>query len=186
MCFYSGYFEKALAGDQWMESRTGMIKLDTESVDTFLKFQYWAYARRFCDYGLDDTRIVEWHTLVELWLFGDRRNVPLLQNETVDLMNRKIVELWEVPSAQINTIYTHTMAGSKLRVYVIDIIGKTAGSKNYKDDTLRTKNQDALVDLLKGVWKADKPYWTKQDVGALDMCQYHVHEAGVQCNKGGK
>jgi hypothetical protein len=36
--------------------------------------------------------------MIDLWLFGDRRDIPLLMNEMIDALHVDIADRWLVPS----------------------------------------------------------------------------------------
>lgn len=180
LCFYSGYFRGALRSDIWTEAREGILRLGVEEVSTFEKFVYWTYSRRFCNPTATDTKDIEWRDIVKLYIFGDRRNIPLLQNEAVNLLRKKIAQLWQLPAFEVDYIYSNTTSGSPLRKFVIEVIGK-ARNISFDKQTYVGWSSEPLIDLLALVWDPKKASWSKEDVAALDMCQYHVHEEGVTC-----
>ena len=127
---------------------------------------------------------MDWHILSELWIFGDRRSVPLLQNEAIDLLNKKVVEFWLIPSCELVFVYPRTAPGAVLRTYLIDLFAKL-GSPDLAWCRARQRELsiEALHDLIGAIWKAKQPIWTQADLKAL-KCRYHVHEEGVQCHSG--
>lgn len=157
------------------------MELDTEEEEVFEKFQYWAYNRRFCNPDESETEDLTWTVIYKLWMFGDRRNIPCLQNEAIDLLRKNIVENWEVPTYDLGYIYDNTGPTALLRKFIVDVIGKTFPKYNF-DESKPPWPKDALRDLLKVVWAPAKPTLTKEGLRRLPLCtQYHIHEEGVSC-----
>jgi hypothetical protein len=62
--------------------------------------------------------------LVELWTFGDRREIPLLMNCCVDALRKIIVLTWKAPTSELKRIYEQTTPESALRRLIIHDIAK--------------------------------------------------------------
>ena len=181
LCFYSDYFKGALKGE-FLEARKGVVVLETEEAAVFARFQYWVYGRRFCHISETETKAVSWSEVAKLWVFGDSHNIPLLQNQVIDLMKRKVIDLWENPVHELDYIYQNTIPGAALRKFSIDVIGRTSGLDEVsRQDLDELFDKEALIDLVEVIWKTNKPKWYRGDVDKLDMCQYHVHEEGTKC-----
>lgn len=183
LCFYSGYFSAALNG-KFYESKTGIIALETEQPEVFERFQHWIYTRRLCEHSQTDTKALDYKDIAQLWVFGDAHQIPILQNQVMDLFKRKVVESWGLPIGQVNWIYLHTTESAHLRKFCIDIIGKTASA--YMVSSIVNDHEwarEPLIDLMKVIWKPEKSSWSKDEVAKLDMCQYHVHDRGVKCGE---
>ncbi|KAK3696600.1 hypothetical protein LTR37_017853 [Vermiconidia calcicola] len=150
LCFYSGYFKSALDGN-FSEARTGVMHLPTEDSEVFEMFQYWAYQRRLCDPSQRDVEAISWLRLAQLWVFGDARQIPLLQNEVMDLHRKKVVELWQIPTGSVDHAYSHTCVNSPLRRFILDVLANTGGTDQVKSYRLESFSQEALVDLLTAV-----------------------------------
>lgn len=99
--FYSGYFQGALKG-HFSESHDGQVNLPTEDPNTFEIFLSWMYSRRltFEPAMLDKDDFVD--TLVKTWVFADAHQVPLLQNEVLDLLHHKTIEHWSLDESVLN------------------------------------------------------------------------------------
>lgn len=213
--FYSGYFDRALGGG-FLEAKNGVVNLETEDASIFEMFQYWLYNRRFhpvcqtmsalytslrgwppvspfADLATQlqdaesDVKDTPWAQLAQLWVFGDAHEVPMLQNVVVGLIHKKVISTWVVPTGEVDYIYSNTLVGSKLRLYVTAIIGNTGDAQSkmqVKDEGYFCK--EALGDLLRVTWVVGFKKSSKDDVAKWDMCQYHVHEKGTKCETGGK
>ncbi|PIA94284.1 hypothetical protein CB0940_08775 [Cercospora beticola] len=180
LTFYSGYFAAAFRhGNAFQEAETGLFNLPDEDVRTFEKFVCWLYSRRIDLIASDSSFFV----LSRLWVLGDRRQVPLLMNECINMFRDMIVRMWKIPTACLPLIYENTMDSSALRQFALDIIAKTGTAKFLKEGN-ESFVKEALIDILKIVWQDDHKRWAKHDVEKLQLCpQYHVHEEGVTCKK---
>lgn len=179
LTFYSGYFEKALNG-QFREAHSSVVEISDTNANVFETVLYWLYNRRFTAAAEDHT--IDWDTIVDLWIFGDAHDVPLLQNTAINALHQKVVKEWIVPTAQIVPVYENTVHGSQLRQYLIDAFGKLGGHDVHLakgEEYLWTK--EALCDLVRVIWFAGTQRPTKEAVSKWDMCQYHVHREGVKC-----
>ena len=122
LCYYSAYFEAALKG-KFAEAKTGVIELEEEDVTIFEHFIVWLYSRRF-KRSSDDQE--NFYVICKLWLFGDRRQIPLLSNTMIDALREEIVAQWLVPTAQLHLIFESTTAQSNLRKFTIWVISNTS------------------------------------------------------------
>ncbi|KAK4540190.1 hypothetical protein LTR36_009688 [Oleoguttula mirabilis] len=184
-CMLSGYFRAATNGN-FMEAASGIVKLPTEDANIFGQFVAWMYTRRF-DLDSMDTNTA-FSTMCKLWAFADRRQVPLLANVTINALRDRIAKDWTVPTPQLNYIYENTTADAGLRRFCIRVIANACKSESLTGaDKREMWPEDALFDALKILWEQrdhDKTKrWIKEDLLRLDMCKYHIHSAGVRCNK---
>lgn len=179
--FYSGYFKAALNGS-WSESESGVIKLESEDADIFGRFMLWLYTGRITDGTLQVTQTL----VVDLWLFADRRNIPLLMNEMVNELHGSVADSWIVPTHCLRTIYENTSEGSALRRLLIYSVCRTYSPKDeVKKRQVDAWPQAALAEML-GYFLGIPPptFLPKEQYKALEMCpEYHVHEEGVTCEK---
>lgn len=181
LSFYSGYFRAALSGS-WSESKTGVIKLETEDADVFERFMLWLYTNR----ASDQTLGMNFSAIIKLWLFADRRNIPLLMNEMVDEMHRYIGDLWIVPTKHLHEIYEHTSEQSTLRRMVVNSMARTIGPALLeKKEDLDKWPKEALAEMLRLTLAEPRELpLGKMQYKALKMCPtYHLHEEGVSCKK---
>lgn len=92
LTFYSGYFKAALEGG-FAEAQSGVIKLETEEPSVFEAFITWLYTRKACAKVINpDTACEHYELVVKLWIFANRRDIPLLMNEMVDSLHRAVVD----------------------------------------------------------------------------------------------
>ncbi|EGP88769.1 uncharacterized protein MYCGRDRAFT_38100, partial [Zymoseptoria tritici IPO323] len=169
LCHYSGYFTGALNG-KFIEATTKRIDLAAEDPGIFTIFVYWLY--RGCipppGEGLDYT------TLCKLWVFGDARSVPLLQNAAMALLIRRAATTRSAPSNSVDYIYSNTMPGSPLRRVLIDLVKKVAGRKILP--SAKEWPKDALLDLAEAVWTDGSVMTATVALGSFKAKDYYVTE----------
>ena len=186
LTFYSGYFSAALSG-RWTAAEDDAIRLDTETPRTFERFVSWLYTRSITD---DDDEKANCQLIIDLWLFADCREIPLLMNEMLDALKDRIVTEKSIPTTLLGTTYERTMPGSALRRMIVHAITATASERLVTDDSKKVHwPHDVLWDIMKELLKVPRP----QPVGvasyaAMDICPlFHTHEEGVRCvSKGTK
>ena len=185
LCHYSAYFEAALNG-KFAEAENGKIDLPEEDVDTFERFVFWLYTGIF---HAPENVTTRYTTLCQLWVFGDRRQIPLLSNNMIDRLRDAMVEHWKAPTVQLKFIYQNTHADSALRRFVIWDFSNTCGLDILGAESRSIWPEDATWDLVKAVWKLKESgakKLTRDDVGKVDMCQFHQHEGSEKCIVGDK
>lgn len=190
LSFYSDYFRAALNGS-FAEARTGTIELETEEPAVLEGFVKWLYTQKFLQDKITEENNVEFfESVVKLWIFADRRGIPLLMNEMIDCLQQSIVEAWILPKLTITEIYNNTTEESGLRRMIVDTYASLAGDEQatgmmYDSDVYM---QNFLIDLVKSLIAEDsrKPPLTQEQYEKVEMCpSFHVHEEGVQCKKKG-
>ena len=191
LSFYSGYFSAALNGG-FAEAGSGVIKLDTEEPAVFEDFMKWLYTRQHrSDTIVRSTRKRYCNSIIKLWIFADRRDIPLLMNEMIDSLQQSVVSAWTLLArSTIKELYTETTVESPLRRMVVDMYTSIAGESwsgnltDVSDDCIK----DFLLDLVKGFIANNtrKPLLTKEQYKKVEMCPaFHVHEEGAKCTKKG-
>ncbi|KAM0716544.1 hypothetical protein Q7P37_007989 [Cladosporium fusiforme] len=182
LSFYSGYFRAGLNGS-WTESGTGHFKLEDEEVDVFERFVLWLYARKIEDNTLKSSSNV----IIRLWLFADRRDIPLLMNEMINRLKRNIVETWSLPTHSLDLVYENTLPGSLLRRMIIDAMSKICGRSMLVHEEFDRWPKEALWDLTTSLVPFPRPaLMSKEQYNSTDMCPYHVHEDGNRCPAKGR
>ncbi|SMY30241.1 unnamed protein product [Zymoseptoria tritici ST99CH_1A5] len=93
--------------------------------------------------------------LSQLWVFGDARAVPLLQNEAIaELVLIASKHERSFPVDIVPYIYENTRLGSPLRRVIIDLVAGGFGRKVY--NFFGNWDKEALIDLGKANWKDRK------------------------------
>ena len=116
---YSAYFRGAFSGN-FQEAQQGLLHLADEDLQVFKKFYEWLYTRNLADTLEGETKL-EFGVLFDLYFFGEKRLVPTLQNDTIDVIIRKCKERNFSPARMIGTLYERLSASSPLRKLMVDI-----------------------------------------------------------------
>jgi hypothetical protein len=183
--FYSGYFQVAISNieeGRFAESKENMITLD-EEVDVFRVFKNWIYTRSLPKHAIgEDPDGITWdRILVKLWCFGDRRHIPLLQNECIDGLLSSQMSSKTFHYDLIPDIYANTIAGSSLRKFIIGEVALSSSIKLFEEGLAHYLCKDSLLDLSKLLMlRLEKVSWKDVVPGG---CDWHVHEEGVKCKK---
>ncbi|KAK4624533.1 hypothetical protein CLAFUW4_06224 [Fulvia fulva] len=181
LCFYSGYFKTTLSA----EASEGAIKLPNEDPAIFDTFSLWLYTRRFVNpVGEDDVTRLGIKKLTILWLFAEKHQIPLLQNEVLNFIHKKLGAERHSLVTDLQYLYEHTKPDSPLRLYYIQaLVRRGSASMALAPDKLSRWPRAALVDVMRTTWGTDSGNCTHAKFLAWDLCKYHVHEEGVKCKK---
>ncbi|CAD0082705.1 unnamed protein product [Aureobasidium vineae] len=179
LCFYSDYFRAAFQGS-FKEATERKIDLPRVTKDVFEHFQVWRYTRKL------DTAALTFDTMARLWIFGDKHQIPLLQNQVMDSIFAKCTTTKNIDPGALPAVYARTVARSPLRKAFIEIIGWTVGIES-EPDTFLSRNavnwtNEIFVDLVIAVHQSR----VSQDVKfpALpkrDKCFFHIHSKDEHC-----
>ncbi|KAL9631775.1 MAG: hypothetical protein Q9164_005706, partial [Protoblastenia rupestris] len=124
LCNVSSFFRAALRGG-FKEACDQSIDLLEDDPDTFERSQLWLYSRELRD-ASETTKDVKWTVLVRVFLFGEARGIPELQNAAIDLFLDKYVIQNEIPTTLLNMIYGSTRDDSPLRRLMVDTMAHRA------------------------------------------------------------
>ena len=141
-------------------------------------FRLWAYTGQVLE-AAENIKDTSWDTIIWLYIFADKYDLPDLQNATIDTMIAKGSVVASVPSQHLSIIYDNTDAASPLRRLMIDWMAQTVNLVN----TITEENLDqnlekfppiflldlalALYKLKKGINKAHS--WNEMG------CTFHTH-----------
>lgn len=156
----------------------------------------WMYHRQLNVDTKSTTRGATGLRLCKLWVFADRREVPMLANTTIDRLRSHLLIFWYRPSNEmVRFSYANTATASALQRFLVLFMALGSDVENFKDEDQPDLPQEAIWDLMKAVWTV-KDHGTsrlypdlamkgsptkKQLIRQLNMCEFHVHESGVSC-----
>lgn len=191
LCFYSDFFRAAFEGS-FKEATERKIELPDVDIDTFEAFQVWLYSQSFrSTEDVQDpsqaSKLASFQTLASLWVFGDKHQIPLLQNGAMDAMIQRNLEERAFDVEVVRIAYESTMVNSPLRRFAIDIcvfkLNHGQGEKSiFSDhDCLECWSSEALVDFACRVSKAWENKLPRRELPDKDKCHYHVHATGEHC-----
>jgi hypothetical protein len=190
LCFYSDFFRAAFEGS-FKEATERKIELSDVEVETFEAFQVWLYSQSL--HNIEDSqdssqpsKLPSWQILTRLWVFGDKHQIPLLQNCTIDAMLQKEIEENRFSVCVVALAYENTMHGSPLRKFVIDLcvfrmIHHLHENSVFRDSNMDSWCKEALVDFgrcMSDAWDRKLP---RRVFPENTKCHYHVHAEGEHC-----
>ncbi|KAF2493990.1 hypothetical protein BU16DRAFT_582997 [Lophium mytilinum] len=197
LSYHSSYFAAALEG-QFKEGNTGVVELEDDEVEVFHAFYCWIYTRRLRDplssplhkdalpQNSAETTLSDL-LLCKIYIFGDMRGIPGLQNNALDALHKNILLSWRTLSASIvNYVYSNTVEKSQLRCFIVQL--NISGyhdlcefvEKRLKKDR-NNYPMDFVIDILQIISTKDKSgAWPRvkhlQETWAkLDRCEFHDH-----------
>nr|POE66223.1 hypothetical protein CFP56_54485 [Quercus suber] len=166
LTFYSAYFEAALK-QSFSEEKSGIITLDTENVVTFGKFVGWLYTQKI-EYIYAADKQSRYKEIFDLWIFADRRQIPLLMNLAIDDLRMSFMRAWKIPKSQhLRYLYDNTTDISQLRVFAVHLLVKTCQFGSFKSDCAWPVQalKDCLASLAKDRENGITKRLTKAELG---------------------
>ena len=180
LCRSAPYFKAALEGG-FKEFEDQVLELPDDDPVAFPHFQLWLYTGDILE-SHESPKDIGWHVLVSLYLFGDVRGIPRLQNKAVDLFIDKYVAMKQIPGGQINRIYENTLDSSPLRKLMVDVF--TFKVILTDDDNGLNEQQKAmypqlfLIDLAKSLYEERAGTKSKITSFRAVRSNYHIHDDG--------
>ncbi|KAI4760540.1 hypothetical protein E4T52_07564 [Aureobasidium sp. EXF-3400] len=173
--FYSDYFRAAFQGS-FKEASECKLELAGVTVDIYEHFQVWLYTRRL------DPLVLDFRTIVKLWIFGDQHQIPLLQNCAIDGLFEKRVKQNMFETAVMSLAYDNTIPGSLLRKAVTEIQTSLALQVGPNSSLNETENWsvESLIDLVRAVESRPKDL-AQYALPKRDKCFFHVHGKDEHC-----
>ena len=175
LCRSAPYFKAALEGG-FKESKDQVLKLPDDDPVVFSHFQLWLYTGNIIE-SHEFPKDISWKVLIDLYLFGDVRGIPRLQNEAIDLFIEKNKAMKVIPNDNFNFIYENTVDGSPLRKLIVDMMTFNAvlTESQWFDEKQALYPQQFLIDLAKSLYEARVGTKTKiTDFNAV-RSNYHIH-----------
>jgi hypothetical protein len=151
-------------------------------VDVFSIVNQFIYTRQLSEKLESD---LEWEMSVRAWIFGDKYLMPSLHNRVMSVLIEKTTVTDQIPTSELELIYSNTLPGSPLRKMIVDMTA-------YEGDMVTAVTSEggkrwpheALLDLMtvigsmrcKGIGKFVLPK------SHQEKCFYHIHPDGETCD----
>ncbi|KAK4692431.1 hypothetical protein P7C71_g4776, partial [Lecanoromycetidae sp. Uapishka_2] len=162
LCEASSYFRAALSGN-FREAKDQKITMEEEDVTTFKHFQYWLYTRNLL-MSQETKNDIDWNVLTGLFILGEVRGIPHLQNAAIDgIIAKRATSDW-TPLDQIRRIYDNTPENSPIRRLFVDIFCNRAHFDDdtwFGDQSFELYNKEFLFDLSKAFCRLKRNLSTK-------------------------
>ncbi|KAI4719439.1 hypothetical protein E4T48_04306 [Aureobasidium sp. EXF-10727] len=182
LCFYSDFLRAAFNGS-FKEATERKIELPDVEIEVFESFQVWLYTQKMPKNEIRPAQVYpEWPLLTKLWIFGDKYQIPLLQNNVADAMLDKVDKDKEAPLFALNLAYENTTSNAPLRKILVDVMAYR-GDMSAKGPHLDSKywSLQACLDAMGTMDSARTQKIPRHTMPVREKCYYHVHAAGEKC-----
>lgn len=178
------FFTNALSGE-FREAQTATITFADTSVDTFNTFIEWLYTRRLFD-GVEpcpehpdhQTRKKHQATLLDLYIFADKYDIPQMRNDIFDRFARCVTHWTNTYTMNLDIIlkaYENLPAECPIVRFCIDQLAfRPNDLPNSILDRLALFPSRMLSLTLREVWIKHKPIACRYDD---DPCSFHEHSS---------
>ena len=150
ICDVAPYFEAAFTGN-FKEEAEGCLDLPTEDVEMFKHFELWVYTGKILA-TWKTPKDIKFQTLVKIYLFGEVRGIPELQNSAMDLIIEKFGIEDRFPTSTLQIVYENSPSNSLLRKLLVDIFAGVLFKKDPKRWFLKNDRvifpNDFLIETL--------------------------------------
>lgn len=183
LCFYSDYFRAAFDGS-FKEAAERKLRIPDVEENVFERVQLWLYTRNL-QLPTQDPKIFE--VLVNLWIFGDQHQIPLLQNQVMDKFLAECEAADNIASYLIGTVYAKTVSGSPLRKAFIEVVAWTMEIESDSGTFIGTGQhecwpKESLIDLVLAINQARMNRIVRfPDLPKRHKCFFHVHAKEEHC-----
>lgn len=183
--FYSGYFKLEVESPFY----DAEVRLPGEDVEIFQMAMYYLHNRRFFDCEANPSPIITFDKLTDLYAFGVKRMMPLIQNVAADHFADKIKLDKALPDRwSLEYMWERTEAGAPLRRMVVDLVREICipnGHRHYVWNELvggQSRDSERLWGVIKELQESDnKIRISLKTKLRLQACEWHKHEQGVFC-----
>ncbi|KAI4743408.1 hypothetical protein E4T50_06206 [Aureobasidium sp. EXF-12298] len=179
LVFYCDYFRAAFNGS-FTEAAEGKISLPHERVDVVNIVAKFIYTRQLSD-GVNCD--IPWEVLCRVWIFGDKYQMPALQNKAMNTLLKRVARSGIAPTHCIKLIYDNTCPGSPLRGFIVDlVVWKGNISDIMGSEKCQQWPQEAFIELVRAFGaQRDGGIGVGLPEGIKDKCYYHVHKDDEKC-----
>lgn len=149
-----------------------------EISEVLRRFSLWAYTGSILQDG-GDVKGAPWETLVRLYLFAERYDIPDLQNVVIDNVVAKYKAENTIPTPWCHLIYSDTMPTSPLRRFMVDVLAQKANLNDWfkpEAHLLSLFPPVFMFDLARAQYNLRKGKAKDHDWYSLG-CTFHVHPA---------
>jgi len=149
LCNAAPYFKAAFM-ENFVEATNGILELPDEKPQMFKYLQLWIYSGNILA-SHESVESVSWHVLFDLWIFGDARGIPDLQNAVIDVLINKQSIQNQLPNPNLNEIYEKTPVEAPMRRLLVDWFSfcpNLADQQWFKEEYRYKNPKSFLFDLL--------------------------------------
>ena len=149
----------------------------------FKRFQLWLYTGSILEAPGQSASTIDASTLTDLYLFGEARGIPALQNAATNEVIDKIEESNTIPALEVRHVYDHTCEKSPMRRLYVDLMiyrGANLRNPTWGIGTSNLKYDypvEFLMDLILAQYDILAVRPQHKDF-SKDRQQYHVPTSG--------
>ncbi|KAL9092062.1 MAG: hypothetical protein Q9159_001061 [Coniocarpon cinnabarinum] len=183
LCHYSTYFHNALEG-HFREAREGVVHLEDEDPVLFNRVVRWLMTGTIVDH--ESNTLQDLKDSCSLWMFGDRRSMPALQNSAIDAFREVDLRYWYWDKSIIRYVFENTMPNARLRSFLVENFVNTACGEFFDlgpNSSSETGSglphefwRTALTTFFRVAEQGGRPPDARKWLRQLNTCQFHVSE----------
>lgn len=178
----STFFTAALKGP-FREAREKVITLDDEDVEVFKTYLVWLYYRHFNFQDLDgvaDDVAAQEMFLVHVYVFADKRGIPLLGNHAITLLAVLLEQNGPADLSTISEAYKSLPPNSDLCVALARCEIMTSGSEleGLNEETMETLPKAFICQVVRDT--IDNVHFQDLTWPSENICDFHNHEKNPQ------
>lgn len=198
LAFHSPFFAGAIKYSCYNESKEHIVYMPEDKPDVVREFIRWVTDHRVGGYGLgSDNPSIDpwayWDLMTELYIFGNKYNIPRLQNVAINEIITLFRDQYAFPHAiTIDKIFEETPVNATFRALVIDMVILTHENPEALIDGQDRMGDGFHPDFIKGLAKRlcqavrhelsfDAQRLNYKQWGS-DYCSYHVSEVAARSN----
>lgn len=156
LCNVAPYFRAAFEG-KFAEAEAHVLELPEDDASVFEHFQLWVYSDQVLEKG-ETVKTVSWSILIELYIFGEIRGIPDLQNAVIHMIIDKHDIEGYIPIACIPRMYQYLPENSPLKRLLVDWAAQLGALDMWFPDE-------------------NKPYFHSEFLMELAVALYHIKKA---------
>ncbi|KAL9051666.1 MAG: hypothetical protein Q9162_005875 [Coniocarpon cinnabarinum] len=186
LCHYSTYFHNALEG-HFRETREGVVHLEDEDPVLFNRVVRWLMTGTIVDH--ESNTLQDLKDSCSLWMFGDRRSMPALQNSAIDAFREVDLRYWYWDKSIIRYVFENTMPNARLRSFVVENFVNTACGEFFDlgpNSSSETGSglphefwRTALTTFFRVAEQGGRPPDARKWLRQLNTCQFHTGVVNV-------
>ena len=149
LCTNSTYFRSALKGD-FLEANAQRLELPEASPATFKRFQLWIYTDSILNGGQSCKDILD-DELMNLYMFGEVRGIPYLQNHITNILIDRHKAVNKIPLYSFMKVYDQLPISSPMRKLAVHMIAHRADLRDpcwHNEGAKEAYTQSFLIDLF--------------------------------------
>ena len=174
LCSSSEFFKATLDG-KFKEAEEREINLEEEDPQTFERVVLWIYSGSLLEKNETSTTL-GYADLLKIYVFAEARCMTELQNDTIDVIIRRVQKsrLVIILCAEVS-LYMTTTNSSPIRRLAADMVACN-GELQEAEWKMFNWPKQALMDLALAFWRSRKAGYYGQRVDWwVCRCDYHIH-----------